>query len=131
MKNKLSLVAVLCAMAASPAVAEFKISFDWAGLKSCTSGRPNVVKNPAFKVSGVPAGTTVIQFKMKDLDVPSYNHGGGWVKMSADGTAPVGAFKYKSPCPPSGSHTYQWTAVAKTKKSGKVLAKAAAALKYP
>lgn len=118
-------------MAASPAVAEFKISFDWTGLKSCTSGRPNVVKNPAFKVSGVPAGTTVIQFKMKDLDVPSYNHGGGWVKMSADGTAPVGAFKYKSPCPPSGSHTYQWTAVAKTKKSGKVLAKAAAALKYP
>ena len=23
-----------------------------------------------------------------------------------------GAFKYKSPCPPSGSHTYEWTITA-------------------
>ncbi|MBI9086030.1 MAG: hypothetical protein JEZ11_20695 [Desulfobacterales bacterium] len=26
-----------------------------------------------------------------------------------------GAFKYKSPCPPSGSHRYRWTATAKEK----------------
>jgi len=24
-----------------------------------------------------------------------------------------GAFKYESPCPPSGSHTYEWDATAK------------------
>ena len=131
MRKLMTLAAVLAAMVASPAAAEFKFSFDWAGLKLCTSGRPNVVKNPGFRVSGVPEGTTVIQFRLTDLDVPSYNHGGGWVNMSKDGTAPVGSFKYKSPCPPSGKHTYQWTAVAKTKKNGKTLAKAVAARKYP
>lgn len=125
-------LATIAALAlAGPAAAEFKFSFDWSGLKLCTSGRPNTVKNPAFNVSGVPAGTTVIQFKLTDLDVPSYDHGGGWVKMTADGAAKVGSFRYKSPCPPSGKHTYQWTAIAKTKKTGKTLATATAARKYP
>ena len=122
-----------CAIAlAGPAAAgEFKFSFDWAGLKLCTSGSPNKVSNPGFRVSGLPQGTNYVQFKLKDLDVPNYNHGGGGVKMSGDGTVPVGAFKYKSPCPPDGPHLYEWTAIAKTKKGGKTLGTAKAQRKYP
>ena len=131
MLNTRVLTVLATMMLAAPAAAEFKFSFDWSGLKLCNTGRPNTVTNPAFKVSGVPAGTTVIQFKLTDLNVPSYNHGGGWVKMTADGTAKAGSFRYKSPCPPSGQHSYQWTAIAKTKKNGKTLAKATAARKYP
>ena len=121
------------ALTAPARAADFSISFNWDGLKLCTSGRPNTVNNPAVKVTGVPQGTTAIQFSMTDRDVPSYNHGGGWVEMSSDGIVPVGAFKYKSPCPPNGQHVYEWTATAKTKKGfgGKKLGTAKASRKYP
>jgi phosphatidylethanolamine-binding protein (PEBP) family uncharacterized protein len=128
-------MAGICAvvLAGPAAAAEFKITFDWAGLKLCTSGSPNTVSNPLFKVSGLPKGTTYIKFKLTDLDVPGYPHGGGWVKISANGTVPGDVFRYKSPCPPSGAHSYEWTATAKTKKGagGKVLGQAKARRKYP
>jgi len=41
-----------------------------------------------------------------------------------------GAFKYKSPCPPSGSHTYEWTITAIGDKKKK-LGKAKATREYP
>ena len=118
------------ALFAVPAFA-FDIKFDWSGLKSCTSGRPNTVANPAFKLSGVPAGTKYIRFKLKDRDVPGYNHGGGVVAYTGQKTIQRGAFKYKSPCPPNGRHTYEWTATAQTKKNGGKLAVTKAARAYP
>lgn len=118
MFKQVLLTGFLSAFATGAAAEDFSISFTWDGLKSCTSGNPNRVGNPNFVVKGLPEGTQYVRFSLKDLDVPSYNHGGGVVKMSADGTVPSGAFKYKSPCPPNGVHTYEWTAVARTKKSG-------------
>ncbi|MCO6186045.1 phospholipid-binding protein [Rhizobium sp. L1K21] len=109
------------------------MSFDWGNLKKCTSGNPNTVPNPVFKLKNVPEGTNWIYFRMKDRNVPSYNHGGGWVQYSGKDTISPGAFKYKSPCPPSGSHTYEWTASAKGKKSsfGGTIATAKASRDYP
>ncbi|MGV6812341.1 MAG: hypothetical protein ACWA47_08855 [Brevirhabdus sp.] len=109
----------------------FSFSFDWSGLKSCTSGNPNKVTNPRFVLKDVPAGTKYIRFKLKDLDVPGYNHGGGVVAYDGQKTIARGAFKYKSPCPPGGKHTYQWTATAQTKRNGGKLATAKAKRKYP
>ena len=67
-----------------------------------------------------------LRFKMKDKDVPNYNHGGGKIKnYSGETTIQPGAFKYKSPCPPDGTHTYEWTITAigdKKKKLGKAVA---------
>ena len=52
--------------------------------------------------------------------------GGGKIKnYSGETTIQPGAFKYKSPCPPDGTHTYEWTITAigdKKKKLGKALA---------
>ena len=47
-----------------------------------------------------------------------YNHGGGSIKYEGKKAIGVGVFKYKSPCPPSGYHTYEWivTALDKDKK---------------
>ena len=56
----------------------FKLN-SWEGLKLCNTGRPNLVSNPIFKVSGLPKGTVGIDFRLKDLNVPSFNHGGGWI----------------------------------------------------
>ncbi|WP_298356073.1 hypothetical protein [uncultured Litoreibacter sp.] len=121
-------VALLTSTAASHA---FEINFTWDGLKLCTTGKPNRVSNPAFAVRNVPAGTKYIRFKLVDRDVPSYNHGGGVVAYSGQKVIKPGAFKYKSPCPPSGQHTYEWRATAQSKKNGGAIAKTAKARKYP
>lgn len=109
----------------------FEIKFDWAGLKSCTNGDPNSVPSPEFALTDVPEGTKFIKFKLVDKDVPGYNHGGGTVSWSGEGEISAGAFTYKSPCPPNGSHKYEWTATAQSKKSGGVLGKAKATRMYP
>ena len=117
------------ALSAGMAAAEFIISFEWGDIPNCRTGRPNTVGSPAFVMRGLPAGTTKVQFKLKDLNVPGYNHGGGTVKVGRDGKLPFGLFKYKSPCPPGGTHTYEWTATAKA--GSKTLATAKARRKYP
>ncbi len=128
--KRIALFTALTLTAATTAQADMQLSFKgWGNIPSCTTGRPNTVGNPAFTLKGIPTGTTQVQIRLKDLNVPGYNHGGSKVKMTADGTIPEGTFKYKSPCPPSGSHTYEWTATAK--KGSKTLAKAKASKKYP
>lgn len=125
-----SFVAALFMATSSALAADFSISFDWAGLKKCTSGNPNTVKNPRFTVRNVPPGTVAIQFRMVDIDVPNYPHGGGKAKYAGGSTIEPGAFSYRSPCPPNGRHTYQWTATALDAK-GKKLAEAKARKQYP
>lgn len=129
MFKRLALTAAISLWAA-PALA-FDFSFNWDGLKSCTSGNPNTVGNPVFKLKDVPKGTKFIRFKLVDKNVPGYNHGGGTVAWNGEAAVPAGAFKYKSPCPPNGVHTYEWVATAQSKKSGGKLGEARAARKYP
>lgn len=117
-------------LAPVPAFA-FSISFDWKGLKSCTSGNPDTVANPRFVLRDVPAGTRFIRFKMTDLDVPGYKHGGGVVAYTGQKVIERGAFKYKSPCPPNGVHTYQWSATAQKRKGGGRIETAKAKRPYP
>lgn len=134
MVKKCALFMILMALFATPVTAaEFTISFDWGDIPLCTSGRPNHVPNPRFILSNVPEDTKFIEFSMKDLDAPGFNHGGGTVEYTGDNIIEPGAFTYLSPCPPGGSHRYQWTATAKEKTglfSGS-LGKATAAGKYP
>ncbi|MEX1660420.1 YbhB/YbcL family Raf kinase inhibitor-like protein [uncultured Thioclava sp.] len=125
------LAALALSATATAASAEMKLAFDWGNIPRCTTGRPNVVPSPTFTLSGVPAGVTALTFRLKDRDVPGYNHGGGTVKvkMPAKGTIPAGAFSYKSPCPPSGRHLYEWTVTAKA--GNQTLATAKAQRSYP
>ncbi len=109
---------------------EFGLEFEWGNLKSCTSGNPNNVQNPIFTLTDVPEGTKILQFKMVDKNAPGYYHGGGKVEYSGQNTIEPGAFKYKSPCPPGGVHTYVWTVTAKNEKKKKI-GKAKAQRKYP
>ena len=117
-------------LVSAPAQA-FEIDFTWDGLKSCTSGTPNTVPNPRFVLKDVLEGTKFIRFKLVDTNVRQFNHGGGVVAYAGEDKIEPGAFKYKSPCPPNGSHKYEWTATALTKKSGGKLGTAKAARNYP
>ncbi|MEM7441647.1 MAG: hypothetical protein AAF393_18875 [Pseudomonadota bacterium] len=129
MKSALITAAAFTALAYSSADAEMKLGFNWGNIPLCTTGNPNRLANPAFVLKGFPQGTTKVVFKLTDLDVPNYKHSGGTVKMSASGKVPRGAFKYKSPCPPSGMHTYEWAATGI--KGSKTLAVAKAHRNYP
>ncbi|MDG1529973.1 MAG: hypothetical protein P8Q99_01340 [Paracoccaceae bacterium] len=121
----------LATLMIAPAAEAFEFQFNWKGLKSCTSGNPNTVKNPNFSLKDVPAGTKFIRFKLTDLNVPSYNHGGGVVAYNGQKSIAPGTFKYKSPCPPNGVHTYQWSATAQKRKNGGKIATAKSNRKYP
>jgi hypothetical protein len=84
---------------------EMKISFSF-DTEGCALNSPN----PEIKVENIPEGTTFFQVSMKDLDVKSFNHGGGTVENDGSGIIGKGSLKgYKGPCPPSGSHTYEFT----------------------
>jgi len=132
MRHLISIFTILTTLAlTAPAAQAFEIGFSWKGLKLCTTGNPNRVPNPQFTLKDVPAGTKYIRFKLVDRDVPGYNHGGGLVAYSGQSTIEPGAFKYKSPCPPNGSHTYEWRATAQSRKNGGRIDMATSERKYP
>ena len=56
--------------------------------------------------------------------MPSYNHGGGKTEYKGNNAIAPGAFKYKSPCPPGRTHTYEWKVIAydDNKKLGSAVA---------
>ena len=115
----------------APAIADdFSVSFEWGDIPRCTSGNPFTVDNPIFTLSNVPEETVEIRFKLRDMDAPSYNHGGGTAEYIGEDVIQPGAFRYKSPCPPSGRHRYRWKATAKN-ADGDVLAEAKSIKQYP
>ena len=126
----LTLFAAGLTLISTPAMAQMSASFTWGDIPLCTSGQPNIVPNPEFVITGLPEGTQVVELWLKDLDRPGYDHGGAKLRMSKDGTVPSGLFTYKSPCPPDGPHTYEWTVVAKCEKCG-VLEKIKVTRPYP
>ncbi len=103
----------------------FSVDFSWEGTAACFDP-----KSPPFSLAGVPAGTKRLRFAMKDLDAPSFPHGGGTVAFTGQSQVSRGAFAYKGPCPPSGQHTYQWTVEAQD-EAGRTLATATIAKKFP
>ncbi len=126
-------ILVLLSFGTAATAAEFEIGFTWDGLALCTTGQPDVVPSPEFSVSGAPDGTKWIYFKLVDLDVPTYPHGGGWAAYTGDTTVAAGAFTYNSPCPPNGAHTYEWRAAASASNdySTPILGFATAQRQYP
>jgi|APPan5920702752_1055751.scaffolds.fasta_scaffold09580_1 phosphatidylethanolamine-binding protein (PEBP) family uncharacterized protein len=73
--------------------------------------------SPEIRLSNVPAGVASYEVKLTDLDVPTFHH---WSQtLPAEG--PViheGAGSgYFGPCPPSGTHRYEITVVARDGQS--------------
>lgn len=130
--KRLFLTVALSVLATGAIAEDFAVGFSWDGLKLCTSGRPNTVGNPAFQLSGVPAGTKWLYFALTDFDARGYNHGGGWIEYDGGDATEAGVFRYKSPCPPNGTHTYEWSVTAAAAKNlSNPLAVAASTKAYP
>ena len=89
----------------APDAVELAVDFSWVGVSKCSN------QSPEISVDGIPAGTKTLKVKLKDLDVPRWNHGGGTIENDDSGIIPAGSLKnrYNGPCPPSGSHRYEFT----------------------
>ena len=107
----------LLAMSTGVMAQDFSVGFNWDGLKLCTSGQPNTIGNPVFQLSGVPAGTEWLYFALTDHDARGYYHGGGWIEYDGGEVTEADVFRYKSPCPPYGIHTYEWSVTASSAKN--------------
>ncbi|NVK20100.1 MAG: phospholipid-binding protein [Methylocystaceae bacterium] len=105
--------------------ATLEVDFSWNETKSCSP------VSPAFTINNIPEGTDHLSFKMKDMNVPSYQHGGGTVKYAGSNDIPAGAFGYRGPCPPAGSHNYKWTVQAVNAAGDTILGQGAATKPFP
>jgi phosphatidylethanolamine-binding protein (PEBP) family uncharacterized protein len=84
---------------------ELVVDFTFSRADRCSRSSPEI------RVSGFPAETARFEIRLKDRNVPSWNHGGGTVANDGSGVIQPGALKsgYNGPCPPSGAHTYEFT----------------------
>jgi len=121
----LVLAAVCQAMQKSENFATIGLDYAWSSGDMCSP------RSPAFVLSGVPEGTRALIFKMRDLDVPGYNHGGGKVSYTGDDHIPAGAFRYKGPCPPNGVHDYEITVKAVDETGSVLLGEGKAVRSFP
>jgi hypothetical protein len=104
------------------------VNFEWQGGGGCQMGGAS----PKILVANVPAGTAYLKVTMTDLDVPSFNHGGGIVEYKGNGIIEAGALKnYQGPCPPSGSHTYEFRVSALNGDQSLILGEGFAEKRYP
>ncbi len=88
----------------SPNAAKLGIEFTLEAQDKCSSVSPKIT------VANVPAGTKKFKVSLVDLDVIDWDHGGGTILNDGSGVIPQGALKsgYNGPCPPSGSHRYEF-----------------------
>ena len=132
MRNKLTILAILSfftvacsSIKEAQNMVEIDVAFEWSAADRCS------VKSPAFTISNVPAETKSLAFRMTDLNVLSYSHGGGTVPYTGSGLIPAGAFSYKGPCPPAGAHDYEFTVTAVNAAGDTVVARGKAVRSFP
>lgn len=119
--HKLLLISAATLIVSSNAyAADMGVAFEWGPTKQCFDS-----KSPPIKISNVPQGTAKLLIKMMDKNASDFNHGGGNVAYKGQAQLPYGAFKYKGPCPPSGTHFYKITVKA-VDASGKTLSSGSA-----
>jgi phosphatidylethanolamine-binding protein (PEBP) family uncharacterized protein len=109
----------------APAARAFTVSFDWC--QGSPDGSPN------FQLSDVPKGTVNLRFAMRDLDKPTFHHGGGTVGYRGQPEVPCDAFAsgFIGPTPPPGEvHTYEFNIQALA-PDGTVLGTTTARRRFP
>lgn len=119
-----ALLVACSALNGASAAGALSVSFSWAKRHECSS------TPPAFRIGGIPKGTKYLRFTMTDLDVPTYQHGGGTIAYKGSGRIPEGAFRYTGPCPPGERHSYEFVVEA-LGADRRVLAKGSAVRKFP
>ena len=89
--------------------AKMSVAFNWEGIQACTH------ESPAIRVDGIPEGTVELRVRLKNINVPEWNQGGGNVEHDGSGIIPPRALDigYNGPCPPPGQrYKYEFSVMA-------------------
>ncbi len=102
------------------------VEFEWTEKSECSR------ISPPITVRNIPKETRHLQVLMADLDMPTYDHGGGVVAYDGVGAIPEGALdSYGGPCPgPGVEHTYEMTVHALDEEKTLVIGLGKAVRKY-
>jgi hypothetical protein len=93
-----------CAGKVSPNAVNFEVNTNWTATSRCSSTSPEI------KVTSIPPSTEKLKVSLVDLNMMSYNHGGGTFMYDGSNIIPLGALNsFNGPCPPSGQHEYRIT----------------------
>ncbi len=100
----LASVAILsgCGATVAENAVNLDVAYKWSKEDQCSRTSPEI------SLGNIPSNTKELKVKLKDLDAPSWDHGGGKVAYMGQTSIQKGELKsgYNGPCPPSGSHTY-------------------------
>jgi phosphatidylethanolamine-binding protein (PEBP) family uncharacterized protein len=69
--------------------------------------------SPEIRLTNVPAGVASYEVRMIDLDVPSFNHWNQTLPAGGPIIREAAGVSYFGPCPPSGTHRYEITVLAR------------------
>ncbi len=126
----LSAAIVAAGLVQSAEAQAFSVRAEWGPASGCSGTAP------AFTLARVPAGTAKLSFRMVDLNLPTFQHGGGETAFTGktsfgQGEAFGGMFSsYRGPCPPpTQTHRYEWTVQA-LDSSGRALGTAKTVLPF-
>lgn len=105
---------------------ELDVGFEW----TKTSGCSNI--SPEIHIMNIPQETKFLRLMVVDLDMSTYDHGGGEVPYDGSTTISEGSLKsYAGPCPPPGvEHSYEITVQALNADKKLVLGHGKAIRKY-
>lgn len=88
--------------------ASIGVSFDFEAKHACKSRSAQSRLSPEVTLTGIPAGTAFLQFKMVDLDYRPADHGSETLEYTGSVIPEGGLKSYVGPCPPS-THRYTMT----------------------
>lgn len=132
MKLKLS-IALVCALTIAGCktipvaenVTKLEVQVAWTAKSGCSR------MSPPITIKGIPPNTKFIEVLMVDLDLTTFNHGGGEVEYKGQSSIDEGALKYfNGPCPPT-PHRYQFTVKAINADKSAVVGVGEVVKRYP
>ena len=89
--------------------AKMTVAFNWEGVQPCSHDSPEI------RVGDIPEDTRSLRVRLKNINVPQWNQGGGEVEHDGSGIIPALALDigYNGPCPPQGErHKYEFWVMA-------------------
>ena len=89
--------------------------------------------NPEIRLANIPDGSAFFTVRLKDIDRPNFNHGGGTVPNDGSGVIRAGVLSsYRGPAPPVGeTHTYVLSVIALNADKSLILGEGQATRRYP
>lgn len=105
---------------------KLNVAFEWTEKSRCSS------ISPPISVTNIPDSTKFLSVRMVDLNVPSYNHGGGEIAYTGSSSIQEGALKsFNGPCPPGGAHRYEITVQALNADKKVIVGQGSAIRQFP